>query len=66
MKHGSQHKVDGLLSRAQATLDGIAREGSQEPDVDAQVAMADITLAIALMQYDQTYQPKPRTFLEPA
>jgi len=55
MKHQQQRKVDKLLRRATATLDGIAKEGSREPDVDAQVALADIALAQALMQYETTY-----------
>lgn len=50
-----QHKVDKLLARAEATLNGIAEEGAREPDVEAQVALADITLAMALMQYETNY-----------
>jgi ethanolamine ammonia-lyase large subunit len=59
VKYQHQNKVDELLRRAGATLDGIAKEGSREPDVDAQVALADITLATALMQYEVTYRVRP-------
>jgi hypothetical protein len=59
VKYQHQNKVDELLRRAQTTLDGIAKEGSREPDVDAQVALADITLAVALMQYEVLYPTRP-------
>lgn len=60
MKHLWKNKVDELLRRAGVVLDRIAKEGSDgDPGEDAQIALADITLAMALMQYEATYPSRP-------
>lgn len=58
MKHQWKNKVDELLRRAERDLDGIETDGSREPDVESQVALANIMLAVALMQHEVTYQSR--------
>lgn len=60
MKYLWKNRVDELLRRAGVILDRIAKEGSDgDPAEDAQIALADITLATALMQYEATYRTRP-------
>jgi len=60
MKYLWKNRVDELLRRAEVILDRIAKEGSDgDPAEDAQIALANITLATALMQYEATYQTRP-------
>lgn len=60
MKYLWKNEVDKFLRRAEVILDRIAKEGSDgDPAEDAQIALANITLATALMQYEATYQTRP-------
>lgn len=60
MKYLWKNRVDELLRRAGVILDRIAKDGSDgDPAEDAQIALANITLATALMQYEATYPSRP-------
>ena len=61
MKHQRQDKVDELLRRATADLDNFAEHGvtNENLEVDVPLALANIALAQALMQYEMTYPSRP-------